>query len=305
LTEEKEAERFLQSGDYEKAVVYYTRALAANNSRRREERILYKLGLSCRNAGEKERSLDFFMRLLSLNPDSSYRSGIQNILRSDADGESGFARPEDLYRPYTPEEVVVPQGMTLVQAKSERDNLYRALVGELLQINNGKISHRSLDLWRNLRKMQLEYEKLIKEGLDVRVAELRRIETRNIYFIGLPEEMGKSLSSSEKVFHLSISHFETVFDALNAGDPGFSPDGVFLNIADLSEERLRISVERFLDFYKNAKLFLIFVDNQTAVDTSLVSSFPEDRVRFLSVAEIGEDLRHSIGEILHVRSLWH
>lgn len=305
LSAEKEAEYFLQNGDYEQAVMHYTRALAANNSKKREERILYKLGLCCRNAGEKERSLDFFMRLLHLNPESSYRDGVQNILKSDADEHLQISDMADFYSSYIPTDVSLPEGLSLVQMKEERDRLYKSLVGELLNINNGRISHRALDLWHNLRTVQQEFENTIVRSLESRVTELQRIETKTIYFIGLPENLGESLKATEKIFRLSTAHFETMFDALNWSEGQIVPDGIFLNTVDLSAERLKISIDRFLDFYKNTKLFLIFVDKQTTIDVSLAKSFPEERVCFFSVADVEEDLKQSIGEILHVRSLWH
>jgi len=294
---ERDGARLYETKDYPGATLQYTRALASKPSRYQAERLLFKLGNSARQLGQRERATDFYFKILRDNPDSTYRKSIQGFLRV----ESQDLHEQNLAKPYQLDLDTLRQtkGKGLLELKRQKDRLYSYLVKNL-SLMQGDLSHEVKTLYRDFKAVEREFNSSLQTADSVRQRKTGENLQRRLALVGFPENVSEDLRKHESVFQLNILEVTSIMDLFARGGEQI-PQSVFIRLQGVKHTNFTLNLGRLLDFSEKTKIFLLIDDNK-GEGTGLPEPLDEE-IRILR-CPARENCRGEIQKVIHSRHLW-
>ena len=296
---EREGDKLYQAQNYAGSMLQYTRALASKPPHFKAERLLFKLGNSARQSGQRERATDFYFKILRDNPDSIYRDRIQSFLRL----ETQDFKEQSLSKPYQLNLESLRQGKVegLSELKQQRDRLYSHLVMALSRMDGG-MNFEVKSLYRDFKMIETEFNsKLESVSLDRPQKARKRLE-RRLAIVGFPTETADALRKHESVFSLRVMEASNISELFAKGGEQI-PQSVFMSIQGVNHTNFSLNLRRLLDYSEKTKIFLLIDDNEgEGIGDGLPEPLPT-RVHILRCRS-GEVCRQEIQNVMHSRHLW-
>jgi tetratricopeptide (TPR) repeat protein len=299
---ESHADQAFVAKNYDQASMMYSQALLSEKSSWRKERLLYKLGTAYRFQGEKERALDFFMKVLREYPSSSYKDRIEQMLRDETGIVAALSQPMDLMdADFQIELPDLEKAQKLVEIKQEKDKVYLQLVNALSKVRD-EVPYELLQLYNGYKVLQKRFNEQIVVEQNNRLKDIKKRQQRIVFLIGFTEELTKKLKKSENMYEVVTRSFQDMASAL-INDSGLKPGIVVTRMPDSTDmERISIEISRLLEVYESSHIF-VMVPQEQEVPADAFSDLSAERFRLL-VTGGEEDNVATIRGMLHIRNLW-
>ena len=297
---ERSGDKKYEKKDYRGSIVLYTQALSQNQVSFNQERLLFKLGNAYRLVGQKDRALDFYMKILRDNPDSVYRERIQGLLTLEVTEfqqitEDTQAHVVDL----APFKGPLPEN--IVTLKARRDALYLELIRGISTME-GALDMSLVEAFKRFKDMNKHYHSKKIEFSSEQVEIIKSGVSRSLALISMGEGVGDRLRKQELVYDLQLYELDSIEEILQlASDTKL--DGVFIRLEEIVDTKTTLNLSRLLDLFEKAKIFLLLDDSSTVKEKFELSEKLSERIYLLSCNE-EENCRGRILEVLRLRSLW-
>ena len=297
---ERNADSKYQDKDFRASILLYTRALAENRLSFKAERLLFKLGNAYRLGGQRERALDFYIKILRDNPDSVYRERIQGLLKVETEEIQGLAEVESTYTiDLSSFQGPVPED--IVKLKSQRDLLYLQLV-KAISSSRGGLGYELLSAYKRFQELDEGYQQRRSSDLTTHTSIIRRKAIRNLALVGMADDAGAGLKKEESVYTLAITQKDSIQELLQSPS-NFPLDAVFVRVHGIPSTKFHLNASRLFDLFEKAKIFLLFDDNGTEPREVDLGEYLQKNT-FVLECEDDKECRMRILEALHLRSIW-
>ncbi len=301
---EKEGDKAYQAQKYADAALKYTAALAKTGTPFSKERLLFKTGNAWNLQGERERALDFYMLILRNNPDSVYRSRIEEHLKEQQQTLARQTR-RDGVSTLDLSFLNQSEAKSLVQIKTERDQIYLELLDRLIRPGTSAVDYETLELYRTFQKARSRFDSALEGASEQRVTVLRKGGPElHLVLVQFAEEFQEELqaqSGPQKVFwHGKPNLAEALEDAGR-----IKADGFFIQLQDSDWASAGVMLPRLVEVFQKSKIFLVFVD--TMKNTEELDQFAESletEVRWLKCVDGVPACMQSLQGLSQRKSLW-
>jgi len=297
---ERQGDENYQKKDFRASIIFYTKALAQNQVSFKKERLLFKLGNAYRLGGQRERALDFYMKILRDNPESVYRERIQGLLTVEASEIQDLAEDAETYVvDLSSFQGPIPEDIRTL--KAQRDSLYLQLV-KAISTARGELSYGLVAAYKRFQEMNRDYQNKKTSFATKRIGQVRSKIQRSLALVSMEEGDGQKLKARESVYSLAIMEFDSLDEMLQLPSDTVL-DAVFIRVSGIPDTKTYLNTSRLLDLFEKAKVFLLLDDSSTEEEKYTLPENLQERT-FVLLCKEEDNCRGRISEVLHLRSIW-
>lgn len=297
---ERDGDQKYQDKDYRGSIILYAQALKQNQIAFTKERLLFKLGNAYRLVGQKDRSLDFYMKILRDNPDSVYRERIQGLLTMEVTEFQDITEYTEGYvvdlKPFEG-----PLSANIATLKARRDALYLELIKGISTMK-GTLDLSLMEAYKHFKEMNKNYQSKKQEYSAEQVELIKSKAKRTLALIAMGKDAGDRLKKQEPVYDLQLIELDSLDEILQLPSET-NIDGVFIRLEEIIDTKIDLNLSRLLDLFEKAKVFLLLDDSSTVREKYELPETLSERIYLLSCNE-EENCRGRIIDVLRLRSVW-